>query len=67
MNLDDFIKQIKTTPVPVSIVSGGKIVDGIGRGKWTAEQITAEVFNQDILSVDTDTWESALQKVKNLL
>lgn len=67
MELKDFIEQIKQKPVPVSIISNGKIVDGVSKSGWTAEQITAEAFNQDVLSVDSDTWESGLQKVRQLI
>jgi hypothetical protein len=67
MTLAEFVTKTKVLPIPSSVVSKDMIVDGIAKGKWTPEMITAEAFNQDILSVDTDTWETALAKVKALL
>ena len=66
MDLSEFVAYIQTQPLPVGIVAGDEIVEGLARdvGGWTAEQITAEAFHQDVFSVDDETWESGLAKVK---
>lgn len=64
MNLSEFVVFIRAEPKPAGVIFDGQIVDGLGPARWTAEDITAEAFHQDVLSIDSDTWDSGLLKVR---
>jgi len=68
VNLEEFVSHIQTQRLPVGVVTGDQIVEGlsVSSGGWTAEKITAEAFHQDVLPVSV-SWESGLSRVKAIL
>jgi hypothetical protein len=65
--LDIFIERLRKTPSPMPQVIGGKIVEGVGNRPWTAEQLTAEAFAQDVLDSGRISWDAALELVRKRL
>jgi len=57
--LKNFVRRMRNMPVPFSIVTDSKIVDGTTLKEWTVEELTAEAFNQDILDSDEVNFEDA--------
>ena len=67
MIVEDYVLNKRLQPKYIPVKSGGKIYDWVESDKpYTAEDITADAFKDNVFHIDT-SWNEALNKVREIL
>lgn len=66
-NIKGFVESKMKSVKLVGASRGDLLVDGVPGGEWTAEDITAAAFDEDIVDADQSSWDEALAKVQEAM